>query len=78
MLFEALTGRVPFVGQAHEMLVDKQRRAAPRLSASDAPGDLAALCVDRDVRVGQSHSTSCTNSIVVDVLELHALARQRS
>lgn len=46
MLFEALTGRLPFEGSAAEMLVDKQRTAAPRPSRLEpaAPADLDALC----------------------------------
>jgi serine/threonine protein kinase len=46
MLFEALTGRLPFQGRAHEMLTDKQRRAAPAVRDlyADAPADLATLC----------------------------------
>lgn len=46
MLFEALTGRLPFEGSVPEMLVDKQRSEAPRASAfgADVPGDLDALC----------------------------------
>jgi hypothetical protein len=46
MLFEALTGKLPFEGRTHDMLVDKQRRDAP--SASEArlhvSRDLAVLC----------------------------------
>jgi hypothetical protein len=46
MLFEALTGKLPFEGRAHEMLVDKQRNDPPSVSASfpRLPSDLAALC----------------------------------
>jgi len=46
MLFEALTGRLPFAGHPHDMLVDKQRKDAPQASAlSDAvPSDLDGLC----------------------------------
>jgi hypothetical protein len=55
MLFEALTGTLPFSGRSHEMLVDKQRRDAPRVSttAAGAPQDLASLCdalLSRDPR----------------------------
>jgi tetratricopeptide (TPR) repeat protein len=46
MLFEALTGRLPFKGQLGEILVAKQHAAdlLPRLRASGAPSDLAELC----------------------------------
>ena len=45
MLFEALTGTLPFGGRAHEMLTDKQRSAAPQLVEGAAtPADLVALC----------------------------------
>jgi hypothetical protein len=46
ILFEALTGRLPFEGTAVEMLLAKRRRAAPRARelAPDVPPDLDALC----------------------------------
>lgn len=46
MLFEALTGRLPFAGGGQEMLRDKQRRAAPSVHVCrpDAPSDLVAMC----------------------------------
>lgn len=48
LLFEALTGRLPYVGAPLQILLDKQRYEAPRPSeiAKSIPQDLAALCVD--------------------------------
>jgi len=48
LLFEALTGRLPYVGSPLQILLDKQRYEAPRPSelAKGLPQDLAALCVD--------------------------------
>ena len=47
MLFQALTGRVPFDGPAVQVMMDKQRRPAPAPRELDAsgPGDLDAMCV---------------------------------
>jgi hypothetical protein len=46
MLFEALTGSLPFPGRSGEILAAKQHTDAPRVSAveRDAPPDLAAVC----------------------------------
>ncbi len=46
MLFEALTGKLPFEGRAGEMLAHKQLRPAPSATdyAPSAPEDLASLC----------------------------------
>jgi len=46
MLFEALTGTLPFDGRVAELLSAKQRDTAPRAQTrcADAPADLAALC----------------------------------
>ena len=48
LLYEALTGRVPFSGPTFEVIVDKQRYepAAPRSVLPDVPADLDALCVE--------------------------------
>jgi hypothetical protein len=47
MLFEALTGRLPFRGQLGQILVAKQHEPAlwPELERGDPPRDLAELCM---------------------------------
>ncbi|MBI2392643.1 MAG: protein kinase [Deltaproteobacteria bacterium] len=46
ILFEALSGRLPFNGSTMQMLWEKQQREAPRLSelGIDVPADLDELC----------------------------------
>ncbi len=48
MLYEALTGEIPFFGSAYEVLTTKRTAAPPRPRdvARDAPEDLDALCID--------------------------------
>ena len=47
MLFQALTGRVPFDGPGYQVLLEKQRRPAPAPRELDAsvPPELDSLCV---------------------------------
>ncbi len=48
ILFEALTGRLPFTGSLYDVLIGKQKNAAPSPAefASDLPSDLVDLCED--------------------------------
>jgi hypothetical protein len=48
ILFQALTGRLPFYGTAYEVLEDKLKRAslAPHDLVPSVPADLDQLCVD--------------------------------
>jgi hypothetical protein len=48
MLYEALTGRLPFTGGAVQVLRDKEQREPlpPRALAGDVPEDLDALCAE--------------------------------
>ncbi|MFW6050343.1 MAG: protein kinase domain-containing protein [Myxococcota bacterium] len=53
ILFEALTGRLPFDGPSREILLRKQTRDAPnvRMLAPEAPENLATVCNDLLARV---------------------------
>jgi serine/threonine-protein kinase len=47
MLYQGLTGRLPFMGDAAAVLAQKQREdaALPADSADSLPADLSALCL---------------------------------
>jgi len=48
ILYEALTGQLPFTGPPLRVLIDKQQRepAAPNKLVPDVPEDLNSLCID--------------------------------
>ncbi len=47
MLYEALTGQIPFFGSAYEVLTTKRTAAPPRPSdVAEVPADLDALCME--------------------------------
>jgi serine/threonine protein kinase len=48
VLYEALTGRLPFLGRPLDVLTDKQRfePPSPRELVTDLPDDLSTLCVE--------------------------------
>ncbi|HEX6274141.1 MAG TPA: AAA family ATPase, partial [Polyangiaceae bacterium] len=48
LLFQSLTGRLPFEGSIAQMFAAKQTREAPRVTelAPETPEDLSALCAD--------------------------------
>jgi tetratricopeptide (TPR) repeat protein len=55
VLYEVLTGRLPYVGQLHELIAQKMERppAPPSRSVSGIPRDLEELCLDL-MRVARS------------------------
>ncbi|HYQ03232.1 MAG TPA: protein kinase [Polyangiaceae bacterium] len=72
MLFEALTGMLPFRGPLGEVLARKQYESAPRVHtfAPDAPGDLASLCdalLERDSARRPSAETAL-RGLIADTL----------
>src|SRR5687767_1899066 len=73
VLYQLLTGALPFVGSSRAMLYDKQRYAAQPVRARnpDAPSDLATLC---DALLRREPSERPTGS---DVLARLAIAPRR-
>ncbi|MES1206426.1 MAG: AAA family ATPase [Pseudomonadota bacterium] len=68
ILFEILSGRLPFEGLPHEILYRKQHGRPPRLAAAapGAPADLAALC---DRLLDPDPAERATGAEVMAVLE---------
>jgi hypothetical protein len=67
LLFRALTGRLPFVGSAEQVLADKQHREPPRVHqlAPHAPADLAALA---DALLARSATARPSGTAVLSAL----------
>jgi serine/threonine protein kinase len=72
LLYEALTGRPPFLGAPLQVLLDKQQLEppSPRALVPDVPGDLEALCVEllrKDPRARPTgHAVLAAMGIAVD------------
>jgi len=81
MLYEAMTGRLPFAGTADEVFIAKQTQAPPALDSlvSGLPADLVSLCMallDRDPAkrpTGRDMITHLRGLVpdLLDVPELH-------
>jgi tetratricopeptide (TPR) repeat protein len=58
MLYQALTGRVPFKGTWHEIIAQRQRAdpISPRALVPEAPADLSDLCLSLIVRDPQERA----------------------
>lgn len=82
MLYEALTGRVPFDGTTYQVLIDKQKREPPppRAWVPDVPPDLDALCVDllRTDPAARPATAELLQRLAVDTKEPSAPGRSRA
>ena len=76
ILFELLTGRLPFEGRPHEILYRKQHGRAPRVATlvMDPPADLAALC---DRLLDPDPARRATGAEVVALFSIPAPAEER-
>jgi serine/threonine protein kinase len=70
MLFEALTGRLPYDGRALEIIAQKQTNDAPRVLhlSKDAPPELDALC---SALLARDPTARPTGSMVLELLGAH-------